>query len=120
MTNYDCLPFVLTATCEFSQFDDPSFASAGELMFTLPTGGSIAMLTTVRPTHGINNICIAKALMRKLYLPDGSQASRFGDIVRKPRPTTAISVRQIPQVKTSAMCFSATQPCVSLRLSKRW
>ena len=83
MTNYDCLPFVLTATCEFSQFDDPSFASAGELMFTLPTGGSIAMLTTVRPTHGINNICIAKALMRKLYLPDGSQASRFGDIVRE-------------------------------------
>ena len=82
MTNYDCMPFVLTATCEFSQFDDPSFASAGELMFTLPTGGSVAMLTTVRPTVGINNVLISKALMRNLYTPDDGKGSRFGDIVR--------------------------------------
>ena len=82
MTNYDCMPFVLTATCEFSQFDDPAMVSSGELMFTLPTGGSIAMLTTVRPTHGDNNIRISKALMRRMYVPDGDKASRFGDIVR--------------------------------------
>ena len=82
MTNYDCLPFVLTATCEFSQYDDPAFVSAGELMFTLPTGGAAAMLTTVRPTIGANNILISKALMRRLYALDGSKASRFGDIVR--------------------------------------
>lgn len=83
MTNYDCLPFVLTATCEFSQFDDPSFVSAGELMLTLPTGGSVAMLTTVRPTQGVNNILLSKALMRTIYLPDGDKALRFGDIVRE-------------------------------------
>ena len=82
MTNYDCMPFVLTATCEFSQFDDPSFVSAGELMLTLPTGGSVAMLTTVRPTVGNNNINIAKALMHRMYTPDGDKASRFGDIVK--------------------------------------
>lgn len=82
MTNYDCMPFMLTATCEFSQFDDPSMVSSGELMFTLPTGGSVAMLTTVRPTQGPNSINLGKALMRRLYVPDGEKPSRFGDIVR--------------------------------------
>lgn len=82
MTNYDCMPFVLTATCEFSQFDDPSLVSAGELMFLQPAGGSVAMLTTVRPTQGSNSILIAKALMRRMYQLDGDKSSRFGDIIK--------------------------------------
>jgi len=31
--NIDKLPLIITATCEFSRFDDPEFTSAGEYFF---------------------------------------------------------------------------------------
>ena len=41
-------PLVMTATCEFSRYDDPSLTSAGESVLLSSTGGSIALFTTVR------------------------------------------------------------------------
>ena len=82
MTNYDHLPFVFTATCEFAQYDDPDLVSAGELMFLQPNGGSVAMLTTSRPTYGDNNLRLAKVLMNTIYQIEGGRYLRFGDIIR--------------------------------------
>lgn len=42
------LPLFVTATCEFSRFDDPDRTSAGELVLLKEDGGGIALLTTVR------------------------------------------------------------------------
>lgn len=42
------LPLFITATCEFTRYDDPNFVSAGEWCFLNPNGGAIALLTTVR------------------------------------------------------------------------
>jgi len=42
------LPLFMTATCEFSRFDDPSFTSAGEMVLLNEHGGGIALLTTTR------------------------------------------------------------------------
>ncbi|HZX62251.1 MAG TPA: type IX secretion system sortase PorU, partial [Bacteroidales bacterium] len=53
--NFDNMPVFLTATCEFSYFDDPSWTSAGEWVFLNPTGGGIALLTTTRPTYASDN-----------------------------------------------------------------
>lgn len=47
-TNFNSLPLFITATCEFSRYDDPDRISAGELCLLNPKGGSIAMLTTCR------------------------------------------------------------------------
>lgn len=82
MNNYDRLPFVHTATCEFSKFDNPSLVSAGELLFLNPHGGAIAMLTTVRPTLGTNNQKVSKSFHKHLYSQRNRQSLRFGDIVR--------------------------------------
>lgn len=82
MNNFDRLPFVHTATCEFSKFDNPSIVSAGELMFLNPHGGAIAMLTTVRPTMGQNNQKVSKSFHKHLYERQDDQPLRFGDIVR--------------------------------------
>lgn len=57
-TNKDKLAIFLTATCEFSRYDNPSRVSAGEWVIINPNGGAIAMLTTVRLVYGgfSNNI----------------------------------------------------------------
>lgn len=42
------MPLLMTATCEFSRFDDPDRLAAGELALINPNGGPIALFTTVR------------------------------------------------------------------------
>ncbi|HEX8268434.1 MAG TPA: type IX secretion system sortase PorU [Flavobacterium sp.] len=41
-------PLFITITCDFSRFDNPYRPTAGEYTFWNPTGGAIAMMTTVR------------------------------------------------------------------------
>ena len=83
LKNSDRLPFVFTATCEFSKYDDPLVISAGEQMFLNPNGGSVNMYTTCRSTWGHHNIRLGKALMNVLYQRDREgKPLRFGDIVR--------------------------------------
>lgn len=57
------MPLFVTATCEFSRFDDPERTSAGENVFLNPNGGAIAMLTTTRVVYAGANA----ALLRRLY-----------------------------------------------------
>ena len=83
LNNFDRMPFVFTATCEFSKYDNPLLLSAGEQLFLHPNGGAIAMLTTVRPTFGIYNVKIGKALTSVMYnRDDDGKPLRLGDIVR--------------------------------------
>jgi hypothetical protein len=46
--NYDRLPMFVTATCEFTRFDDYGRTSGGELIFLNNNGGGIALMTTSR------------------------------------------------------------------------
>ena len=82
MDNYDKLPFVHTATCEFSKFDNPTEVSAGELMILNPLGGAIAMLTTVRPTHAHNNQYFSRSFHERVYETTDLGSLRMGDIYR--------------------------------------
>jgi len=47
-TNSPRLPLFMSATCEFSRFDDPARTSAGEYVLLNPAGGGIALMTTTR------------------------------------------------------------------------
>ena len=83
LTNYDRMPFVFTATCEFSKYDNPLLVSAGEQLFMQPNGGAIAMMTTCRPTYGIHNVKLGRCLTNQLYRRDNEgKPLRFGDIAR--------------------------------------
>lgn len=90
MRNYDRLPFVHTATCEFSEYDNPLRVSAGEMMILNPQGGAIAMLTTSRPTYPGSNQSMSKALHQCLYDKQGDEQLRFGDIFRLAKTTNYV------------------------------
>jgi len=81
--NKNNLPLFITATCEFSRFDDPDRTSAGELCFLNPNGAAIALLTTVRLAFSNTNFTLNSKLYDFIFdtLPNGKMPS-LGDVVR--------------------------------------
>lgn len=80
-TNYDNLPVFVTATCEFSRFDDPMRQAAGEQVLTNPRGGAIALFTTTRPTYGTPNFELNKKFYQYALSKPGGKRLRMGDII---------------------------------------
>jgi hypothetical protein len=82
--NFDRLPVFLTATCEFSRFDDPGRTSAGELVFLNPHGGGIALFTTTRATYGSPNFSLNKSFYHyAFYTNEAGEHLRMGDLLLK-------------------------------------
>lgn len=82
-SNPDMLPIYITATCEFSRYDDPERVSAGEMVFRHEEGGAIAMFTTARATFGGSNFNLNQALFDIMFETDEQgNYYRFGDLIR--------------------------------------
>ncbi len=82
--NIENMPLFITATCEFSRFDDPGRTSAGELTLLNPKGGGIALLTTVRLVYAWPNFFLNKGVYSNNVftpLPNG-EMPRLGDVFR--------------------------------------
>ena len=80
--NFDNLPLIITATCEFSRYDDPEFVSAGEYFFLNDKGGAIALLTTTRLAYAHANFKVNKRIYNNLLLCEGGYIPRLGDLIR--------------------------------------
>ncbi|MFO8129231.1 MAG: type IX secretion system sortase PorU [Bacteroidales bacterium] len=83
-TNMDKLAVFVTATCEFSRYDDPERTSAGELTFLNPAGGTVGLFTTARATYGSSNFNLNSALFDCVFEKNNEgDYPRFGDIIRQ-------------------------------------
>lgn len=83
LANYDKMPFVYTATCEFTKYDNPLLVSAGEQLVLNPHGGSVALFTACRPTYGDKNSLLTQSLAPALLQRDANgMPLRYGDIIR--------------------------------------
>jgi hypothetical protein len=90
-TNLANMPVFVTATCEFSRYDDPSRASAGELVFLNPTGGGIALFTTARPTFAGSNFSLATNFFDAAFQKVNGQYLRLGDLIMNSKNSTGAS-----------------------------
>jgi len=81
-SNYDRMPIFITATCEFSRYDDPERISAGEYVYLNPNGGAIAMFTTARATFGGSNFNLNQALFDFIFEENEGEFYCFGDLIR--------------------------------------
>ncbi len=89
-TNFDKLPLFVTATCEFSRYDDYDRTSAGEMVFLNPAGGAIAMFTTTRLVYSNSNFVINQAFVESIFDKDGNgNYYRLGDIYRIAKNATS-------------------------------
>ncbi len=76
------MPFFITATCEFSRFDNPHFIAAGEKLLMQANGGAIAMMTTTRVAFSHSNFALNRKLYEAIFSRSDVQPKRLGDIIR--------------------------------------
>ena len=79
--NFDKLPVFVTATCEFSRFDDPERVSAGELLLLNSRGGAISLFSTSRTVNESSAYYITNSLYN--YILDSSTNNTMGEIMKK-------------------------------------
>lgn len=72
-------PLFVTATCEFSRFDDPLRTSAGELVLINPDGG-IGLLTTVRLVFSSPNFVLNQSFFNEVFQKNNGEYRAIGDI----------------------------------------
>ncbi len=81
-TNINKLTVFITATCEFTRYDDPERVSAGELVFMNENGGAIALFTTTRATYASANLALNMAIFKNnLFEKVSGDYPRFGDVI---------------------------------------
>jgi len=81
--NTNNLPVFITASCEFSRFDNPASVSAGELILLNPAGGGIALFSTTRLAYSSTNLPLNKSFFDYVFQKQNNEYYRMGDIIRK-------------------------------------
>lgn len=92
-TNGSKLPLFITATCEFSRFDDAEIniitkeiigkTSAGEMVLLNPNGGAVALMSTTRVVYSAPNYFLNRNIFDAAFDRDSAGLPlRLGDIIR--------------------------------------
>ena len=81
-TNMDRLPLFMTATCEFSRWDDPARTSAGEYVLLNPVGGGIGLMTTTRLAYSDQNFQLGQRFYDHVFRETDAlgREHRLGDV----------------------------------------
>ncbi|HKL71358.1 MAG TPA: type IX secretion system sortase PorU, partial [Marinilabiliaceae bacterium] len=95
-SNHNRLPLFVTATCEFSRFDDPKNVSAGEEVFLNPNGGGIALLSTTRLAYSSLNYQLNNAFFNHVFEPVGENIRpTFGEIIKNTKNETRSTINKL-------------------------
>ena len=78
---YPCLPVWVTATCDFTRFDNVE-TSAGEDVFLNAKSGGIALFTTVRVAYRPDNAYIDSHLLHNLFSKVNGRKRSLGDAMK--------------------------------------
>jgi hypothetical protein len=82
--NINRLMLFVSATCEFTRFDDFSRESAGEIMYLSPTGGAVAMMTTTRAVFITVNSLVGRRFYEHVFLRDNqNRPITLGEVVQR-------------------------------------
>ena len=79
--NINNLPVFVTATCEFSRYDDPKRVSAGERVFLNPEGAGIALFTTTRTIFESDAKNLSKVFYKYALPEQAGEHLTFGQIM---------------------------------------
>ncbi|MFT6166621.1 MAG: hypothetical protein ACJAV5_000615 [Vicingaceae bacterium] len=110
--NRQNLPVFVTATCEFSRFDDPLRTSGGELLLLNPNGGAIGLMTTTRLVFSSPNYLLNRSFYDKVFEPrPNNEPMRLGDIF--------LEVKNFNAYSTNSRNFSLLgDPAIRLAIPK--
>jgi hypothetical protein len=111
-SNINKLGLFVTATCEFTKFDDPSRVSAGEWVSLNPTGGAIALMTTTRSVYfGVNSTTIDAFYNYVFEREPSGKPMTFGKIIQLTKNNS--------QFSENRRCFSLIgDPALTIALPR--
>jgi hypothetical protein len=76
------LPLLITATCDFSRFDNPGQQSSGEKIILKANGGAIALVTTTQVVYAGPNLLFNKAYLETQFTKEDNSYHSFGQAFR--------------------------------------
>jgi hypothetical protein len=90
--NENRLPLFMTATCEFSRFDQYQKLSGGERILLRDNGGGIGLFTTTRLVYSTPNFFLNQNFYNHVFSKDSKNENlRLGDIMRLTKNTSGSS-----------------------------
>ncbi len=104
--NFNKLPLFITATCEYSRFDDLNVitpgeqfeerTSAGEDVLLNPYGGGVALYSTSRQVDAYGNFELNQAIYDSLFKKDNyGNYLRLGDVMRLAKNSLGSSLNKL-------------------------
>lgn len=85
--NTQRLPLLLTATCTFAGYDDPTFVTAGEEVLLNARGGAMALMTTTRAVFANSNADLTERALLRLFQPVDDHSASLGEAMRLSKNT---------------------------------
>jgi hypothetical protein len=79
--NYNSMTIMVTATCSFAAYDDPSVVSPAEYAMLNPKGGAIGLFSTTRAVYTTSNKDLTDAVNELMYKKINGQAPTLGYIL---------------------------------------
>jgi hypothetical protein len=76
------MPIMITATCDFSRFDNPALQSAGEKIMLKNDGGAIALVTTTQVVYATYNRIFNISYLHAQFNKKSNGWNTFGDAFR--------------------------------------
>ena len=86
-------PVFITATCEFSRFDEPEIISAGEWVLLNGQGGGVALLTTTRLAYSLSNFRLNERIYARMFVENNGEMPNLGDIIKYSKPPGQLTTR---------------------------
>lgn len=107
-SNSNKLPLFMTATCNFSHFDNPAETSAGEYTLLNPQGGAIALLSTTRLVYSAPNYNLNTKFVKTLFEKVGGEFPRLGDVFKQTKVLSGTSTnnRNFTLLGDPALCLA--------------
>lgn len=100
-TNKNSLPLIMTATCEFSRYDeydysqDQEITTAGEEVLLNPNGGGVGLFTTTRLVYAGPNFVLNEKFYDIVFSKDtNNQNYRLGDIIAYSKNNTGAGINK--------------------------
>jgi len=93
--NKQHLPLFMTATCEFSRYDEHEITTAGEAVLLNKEGGGIALFATTRLVYSGPNHALNEKFYQIVFAKNGqNQHFRLGDIMKFSKNNTGSGINK--------------------------
>ena len=119
--NYDNIPLLITATCTFAGYDEPSVESAGEVSLLNERGGAIGLFSTTRAVFASDNKRLVSSVYDTMFTTQGGQLQTLGEILTRGKnknvqDTQKINARKFSLLGDPSMRLSV--PLLNVETSK--